>query len=55
MKILKISEWSPKDFIAILLLIGCFIGKLHYGLDGTLTAIMTLVVGYYFGETSSKK
>ena len=39
----------PKDLIALVILIG--VGILKYkGFDGKLDAILTLIVGYYFGH-----
>jgi len=42
-----INKFGPKDIVAIIVLVGCFILKLK-GADGTVSLIMTAVVSYYF-------
>ena len=39
----------PRDIIAVLVLL-CGFGLLAYGMDGTVTAIMAAIVGYYFSK-----
>lgn len=43
------KNFKPKDFIAILLVLGLITFKLT-GHNGALDAIVALVVGYYFGR-----
>ena len=46
---MKISTIYPRDFIAIFVLVGC--GFLLYkGIDSFVTAITTLIIGYYFSK-----
>jgi hypothetical protein len=46
---MKISTIYPRDIIALVVLLGC--GFLIYcGKDGIITAISTLIIGYYFSK-----
>jgi len=40
---------KPSDLIALLVLLGCFLLMWH-GKDGTVSSVMSAVVGFYFGH-----
>lgn len=40
------------DIIAVTIIIGCFF-LIFYGKDGTVSATLTLIAGYYFGKRTS--
>jgi hypothetical protein len=42
------EKWKPQDVIAIITIIGCLVLK-YFGMDGTVSAIMIAIVGFYFG------
>lgn len=42
-------KWQPKDAIASIVLIACFV-LLAFGIDGYISSTITLIVGYYFGR-----
>ena len=44
------ENFKPKDVIAGLLITLCMVGKIWYGLNGTLTMILLAITGYYFGR-----
>jgi len=46
---LKPKQFHPRDLIAILILTACFI-LIGMGVDSFVTAITTLIVGYYFSK-----
>ena len=43
------TELTAKDIIAIIVLIAGFV-LLGFGIDSYVTAMMTLIIGYYFGR-----
>ena len=45
-------NFKPKDIIAILLIL-IFGGLKYSGMDGEVTPIVTLIIGYYFGHRRS--
>lgn len=45
-------KFHPKDYIAIVILLLLFTGK-FYGFNGTLDAMIALVIGYYFAQRNS--
>ena len=47
-----LKKFEPMDIIAIIVIIGCF-GLIWFQRDGFISAILTMVVGYYFGKKSS--
>jgi len=46
---MKISTIHPRDIIALIVLIGCGL-LLYKGIDSFVTAITTLIIGYYFSK-----
>jgi len=44
-----IEKIMPRDIIAIIVLIGCFI-LLAMGIDSFIAAVTTAVIGYYFSK-----
>jgi len=52
--ILIIDDFKAADVVAIITLICATFLKLS-GVDGTVSAIMLMVVGYYFGKQQFKK
>ncbi len=45
-------KFQPTDIIAIVVIIGCFV-LIYYNKDGFMSATLTMIVGYYFGKTTS--
>ena len=43
------QKLTPKDLVAIIVLIACFI-LLYNGVDSFVTAITTAIIGYYFSK-----
>lgn len=46
---MKFEKIYPRDWIAALLIMGCFWLKLK-GVDGTVSLIMVAIIGYYFSK-----
>lgn len=44
-----VKNFQPKDVVAIVVLIGIGVLKLN-GYNGTLDAVVALIVGYYFAH-----
>ena len=44
-----LKKFSSQDAIAVVIIVGCFIGK-FLGLDGTVSTILMTVVVFYFGK-----
>jgi len=49
MKKTMVEKIMPRDIIAIIVLIGCFI-LLAMGIDSFIAAVTTAVIGYYFSK-----
>lgn len=46
------AQFQPKDFIALVALIGIGVLKWH-GFDGYLDSVIALIIGYYFAHRTS--
>jgi len=44
-----LSRIQTRDVIALIVLIMCFV-LLYQGKDGTITAITSMIIGYYFSK-----
>lgn len=47
------SNFDIHDIIAVLFIIGGFV-LMWRGIDSSVTALMTMIAGYYFGRKMSK-
>jgi len=45
----KVSKFYPKDLIAIITLLACFLLK-AIGIDSYIDIVIAVIVGYYFGR-----
>ena len=52
-QILQDITFEPADMIAFAVIIGCFT-MLYIGKDGTVSHVLVMLVGYYFGSKSHK-
>ena len=48
-KMLKITKFTPKDLIAIIVLLACFALK-AIGINSYIDIVIAVIVGYYFGR-----
>jgi len=45
-------KFHARDYIAVIILVLLF-GSKFYGYDGTIDAMIALVIGYYFAQRAS--